>query len=65
MLIHIIGNPNMRHFYFFIFFIILGIIVYRLGIDYVKVSADNAYLAGVGLFGALFAGYMIFMVRKG
>ncbi len=48
----------MRHVYILMVFVASGFLVYRLGIDYLKVSADNAYLAGTALFGALTAGYM-------
>ncbi len=63
-LIPILGRPYVRHSYILTIFGFFSFLVFRLGIGVLNVSIDNAYLAGTGLFGALTAGYMAFMIRK-
>lgn len=66
-LIPFFAHGYMLHVYVLIIFAASSFLVYRLGIDYLKVSADTAYIAGTALFGTLTAGYMgyIVLVKKG
>lgn len=63
-LIPLFEHPHMRHFYILIIFIVSGFLAFRLGIS-VGASTDTAYTVGIGLFGALTAGYMALMMKKG
>lgn len=56
-----VHHPYMRHVYILMIFVITGFLVYRLGIDYLKVSVDTAYNAGITVFVGLTAGYMGYM----
>ncbi len=64
-LIPFFGHPYMRHIGLIIIFVFAGFMVFYLGVHVVGVSTDNAYIAGTALSGALIAGYMVLMVRKG
>jgi hypothetical protein len=63
-LIPLIGHPYMRHIFVFIIFCVAGIFAYHLS-KYMGSSIDSAITNGFYLFGALAAGYMIIMVKKG
>ena len=56
-------NPFMRHVCFVILFAVSGYIAYHSGIS-IGASIDTAYTVGIGLFGALTAGYMVFIGRN-
>ncbi len=56
-------HPYMVHTYVFVIICAISYIAYHLGI-YINASIDTAYLGTIGLFGALLAAYMIFMIKK-
>ncbi len=56
-------HPYMVHTYVFVIICVISYITYLIGI-YINASIDTAYLGSIGLFGALFAAYMIFMIKK-
>jgi hypothetical protein len=61
-----VHHPYMRHVYVLMIFVASSFLVYRLGIDDLKVSNDTAFTTGIALFGVLTAAYMGYMglVRK-
>ena len=62
-LIPLLDHPYMRHGAFIILFAVAGFISVYLGTQ-VGVSIDTSYTVGIGLFGTLTVGYMLFILKK-
>jgi len=57
-------HPRLRYASLELIFGLIGFAVYYIGIEFLNISTDNAYIAGTALFGTLTAGYMAIVVRK-
>lgn len=58
-------HPYMRHLSILLINGFCGFLVFHIGVNFLQVSTDNAYIAGTALFGTLTAGYMAIVARKG
>lgn len=58
-------HPKLRHFLVILIFGFCGIFVFHLGINFLYVSVDTAYISSTATFGALTAAYITAVIRKG
>lgn len=58
-------HPYTRHLSILLINGFCGFLVFHIGVNFLHVSTDNAYIAGTALFGTLTAGYMAIVTRKG
>ena len=57
-------HPKLRHASVELIFGVVGFAVYYIGIEFLNISTDTAYIAGTAVFGTLTAGYMAIVGRK-
>lgn len=58
-------HPYMRHLSVLLLNGLCGFLAFYIGVDSLRISTDNAYIAGITLFGTLTAGYMAIVTRRG
>lgn len=58
-------HPNLRHSFILLVNGLCGFLAFYVGINFLYVSTDTAYIAGTTLFGTLTLGYITIVTRKG
>ena len=58
-------HPNLRHLSILFINGFSSFLAFYLGVNFLHISTDNAYIAATALFGTLTAGYMAILTRKG